>query len=395
MNERLNWRPILLACLIISIGQLSMGLVFPSLPMISESFSISIDEAQLLIAVYLLGFGPSQFLYGPLSDALGRRTILLSGLILALVGLTVTVLGSSSFEWLVFGRFIQGIGTGCCAVLARASVRDSYSGGQLPHALSYITMVASFTPIFAPVIGGFINHYFGWLAVFIVLLSYIGIIWMILYFSFGETMLNKSAVPSIKKVLGDYKSLLSSSYFLSFASVSWLNFSLVVTAISLMPFVMQNQIGMESDEYALWALIPACGMLLGSFLCNKVRPKIGIQRMLASAPAIHVLSAIWLITMPLDPLFVMIGQFLMAMGNGIALPCAQSKLMMPFKNKAGTVAALAGGGQMIISSLMSMALLKLGLSQAWHLGVVIGVFALITSINIHRGFKSEPPVQVA
>lgn len=64
-----SWRPILLACLTISIGQFGMGLVFPSLPWIAKDFGISIDQAQLLISVYLLGFGPSQFIYGPISDA--------------------------------------------------------------------------------------------------------------------------------------------------------------------------------------------------------------------------------------------------------------------------------------------------------------------------------------
>lgn len=73
MSRRFDFKSILLACLVISIGQLSMGLVFPSLPWIAKDFDVSLEQAQLLVSVYLLGFGPSQFIYGPVSDALGRK----------------------------------------------------------------------------------------------------------------------------------------------------------------------------------------------------------------------------------------------------------------------------------------------------------------------------------
>ncbi len=65
MSRPIEFKTILLACLIISVGQLSMGLVFPSLPWIAKDFDISLDQAQLLVSVYLLGFGPSQFIYVP------------------------------------------------------------------------------------------------------------------------------------------------------------------------------------------------------------------------------------------------------------------------------------------------------------------------------------------
>ncbi|NAX46620.1 MFS transporter [Photobacterium halotolerans] len=386
-----SWRPILLACLTISIGQFGMGLVFPSLPWIAKDFGISIDQAQLLISVYLLGFGPSQFIYGPISDALGRRRVLLAGILLAVAGLILVILASDSFYGLVAGRLMQGLGAGCCAVLARASTRDSYTGEQLPQALSYLTMVASFTPIFAPVIGGFINHHFGWLSVFIVLASYITLVWFALCLMFKETMHDKQAVPSVRKIAADYRSLLASRYFLSFASIGWLNFSLVVTTISLMPFIMQVQIGMTSDEYALWALLPTAGLFAGGFLVSWLRPKIGTKRMLYLAPAVHLIAAVWLILAPLTPLMMMLGQFLMVFGNGIAMPCAQSQVMLPYRKQAGTVAALSGGGQMLLSALVSMALIKLGIQQAWQLGCVIGIFALIVTLNIRSGFRTPLP----
>ncbi|MHA2740935.1 multidrug effflux MFS transporter [Vibrio harveyi] len=391
MSRAFEFKTILLACLIISVGQLSMGLVFPSLPWIAKDFDISLDQAQLLVSVYLLGFGPSQFIYGPVSDALGRKKVLLTGLLIAMLGLLMIIFFSNTFTGMVMGRFLQGLGTGCCAVLARASTRDRFSGPELPVALSYIAMAASITPLVAPVIGGFINAHFGWTMVFISLLGYVSLAWIVILVRFKETITQTSPLPSPKKMLLQYRDLLTSRYFMSFASIGWLNFSLMITTVSVMPFIMQNQIGMTSDQYAMWALIPAFGMICGTSICNRVRPIIGTKKMLLATPILHLSSAVWLFFCPVEPLYLMLGQLLMILGNAIALPCAQAMVMQPYKKQAGAAAAMSGGGQMMVSSLVSMALVQLGLSQAWHLSLVIVVFATITLTNILRGFATEQP----
>ena len=391
MSRPIEFKTILLACLIISVGQLSMGLVFPSLPWIAKDFDISLDQAQLLVSVYLLGFGPSQFIYGPVSDALGRKKVLLAGLLVAMLGLLMIIFLSHTFTGMVAGRFLQGLGTGCCAVLARASTRDRFNGPELPVALSYIAMAASITPLVAPVIGGFINAHFGWTMVFISLLGYVSLAWVVIVVRFKETVTQTSALPSPKKMLLQYRDLLTSRYFMSFASIGWLNFSLMITTVSVMPFVMQNQIGMTSDQYAMWALIPAFGMICGTSICNRVRPIIGTKKMLLVTPILHVSSAAWLFFCPVEPLYLMLGQLLMILGNAIALPCAQAMVMQPYKKQAGAAAAMSGGGQMVLSSIVSMALVQLGLSQAWHLSLVIVVFATITLTNVLRGFATEQP----
>ncbi len=391
MTRTFEFKTILLACLIISVGQLSMGLVFPSLPWIAKDFDISLDQAQLLVSVYLLGFGPSQFIYGPVSDALGRKKVLLTGLLIAMLGLLMIIFFSNTFTGMVMGRFLQGLGTGCCAVLARASTRDRFSGPELPVALSYIAMAASITPLVAPVIGGFINAHFGWTMVFISLLGYVSLAWIVILVRFKETITQTSPLPSPKKMLLQYRDLLTSRYFMSFASIGWLNFSLMITTVSVMPFIMQNQIGMTSVQYAMWALIPAFGMIFGTSICNRVRPIIGTKKMLLATPILHLSSAVWLFFCPVEPLYLMLGQLLMILGNAIALPCAQAMVMQPYKRQAGAAAAMSGGGQMVVSSLVSMALVQLGLSQAWHLSLVIVVFATITLTNILRGFATEQP----
>ncbi|MGF1703272.1 MFS transporter [Photobacterium makurazakiensis] len=384
-----TWKPLLLACLIVSIGQFSLGLVFPSLPWIAADLHLSTEQVQLLVSGYLFSFGLSQLIYGPLSDVFGRRPILLSGLLIALLGLIVAVINADSFSWLLTGRVIQGVGAGSVAVLARATIRDSYQRQDLVKAMTWLAIVAAFTPIIAPVIGGLINHYSGWVSVFILLLAYIAVVWLVLLFSFKETLLKPTTPHSVGNLISSYFSLIHERHFLSFAGIGWVNFFLVVISISLMPFIMQVQIGLSSEQYALWAMVPAFGLLCGGLVCQRLRPKLGTQRMLQLAPLLHLVSGAVLIAAPLDPLWMSSGHFLLAMANGIAFPCAQSLMLVPYGNRAGTVAALSGACQMVFASMMSNGLLKAGLSEAWHLGAVIVIGAGLGWLLAMLGTQSE------
>lgn len=386
--EAFNWKPLLLACLIVSIGQLSLGLVFPSLPWIAQDLAITTDQTQLLVSGYLLMFGSSQLIYGPLSDVFGRRPVLLAGLSIAILGLVVAVCQSDNFSGLLTGRIMQGFGAGSVGVLARATMRDSYQNQSFVKAMTWVSIVAAFTPIIGPVIGGMVNHYLGWQSVFILLLAYISCIWLILIFFFKETLAVTSRPQSVSVLAFSYFSLLRERHFMSFAGIGWVNFTLVVVSISLMPFIMQVQIGMDSDEYALWAMIPAIGLLCGGLLCQRVRPLLGTMRVLQLTPLIHVVSGAIFIFTPLSPITVSSGHFLLAMANGMAFPCAQSLLLMPYAQKAGTVSALSGACQMIIASLISSFLLHIGISQLWHLGLVMFGAAIVGLALIYSGSHS-------
>ncbi|KLV01609.1 major facilitator transporter [Photobacterium aquae] len=384
-----NWRPLLLACLIVSIGQLSLGLIFPSLPWIAKDLSLSTGQVQWLVSGYLLGFGPSQLVYGPLSDVFGRRPVLLSGLLIAMAGLLLAVIWADSFTLLLAGRMIQGLGAGSVAVLARASIRDSYQSHDLVKAMTWVAIVAAFTPIMAPVVGGMVNHYAGWLAVFCVLLGYIAVVWLLLVVCFRETLPGQARPQSVAVLVRSYAALIRDRHFISFAGIGWINFSLVVLSISLMPFIMQVQIGMSSEEYAWWAMIPAVGLLCGGLFCQRLRPLIGTRTMLFLAPACQIFAGCLLILAPVEPAWMIAGHFFLAMANGMVFPCAQSLLLIPYSQKAGTVAALAGACQMVFASLCSNGLLKLGIQYPWHLGTVMLFGALGGVVLVICGTRSE------
>jgi len=133
-----KWVPVIYSCLLIAVGQTGMSLLLPALPEMHQDLGISSQMTQWLVSAYLLGFGPSQLFYGPLSDIYGRRPVLLSGLMVAVFGILLSLFAHHSATLIILGRVLQGIGAGCASVIARVSLRDRYEGSHLRQAMAYL-----------------------------------------------------------------------------------------------------------------------------------------------------------------------------------------------------------------------------------------------------------------
>ena len=164
--------------------------MLPALPAIGHSLNVTnTNDAQLVIAVFFFGFGVSQILFGSLSDAFGRRNILLGGLavyVLAMFGAAAT----SSFEMLLVMRFVQGIGGAAVRITTMAIVRDCFGGREMARVMSFVMIVFMIVPIVAPSVGQLIISYANWHWIFILL----GLIGSVL-FIWGAARLKESLPP--------------------------------------------------------------------------------------------------------------------------------------------------------------------------------------------------------
>ncbi|MFB9846109.1 MFS transporter [Oceanisphaera arctica] len=364
-------RTLVLACLIVSMGQLSIGLLLPVLPAISQTLAEDPSRIQWLVSAYLFAFGPVQLLYGPLSDARGRRPVLLVGLELALLGVGLCLLPGASFEWLLLGRLLQGLGAGCGAVVSRAMLRDRFEGPALRNALSYVAMAAAFTPVVAPAVGGIIGHHLGWESVFVAMFIYQLSLWVLLLAGFKETLNVERRSMNLKSIIANYRRLLGLRHFLGYGGMLWGQFSLMMVSVSVMPYVMQRQIDMSAAEYGSWALIPALGLLLGGIINNRVQHRVSAEDMLRLSPFVQMAAGAWILVMPLQPVWVISAIFIQALGNGMAFSNAMSRLLEPYRDLAGAAAALSGALQMLIASLLTAGLVYYGVDTAFSLGVCI------------------------
>lgn len=160
-----------LMALMMGLTAITIDSFLPAFPAIQRDFSIpDPNRLQLLVYVYMLGFGTAQLLYGPVSDGTGRRPALIAGIAIYLAG-TVLAMLAPTFEVLLLARAIQGIGGAAGRVLAVAIVRDRYEGRDMARVMSFCMMVFLIVPILAPSLGGAVLFAGSWRLIFGLMLA--------------------------------------------------------------------------------------------------------------------------------------------------------------------------------------------------------------------------------
>lgn len=159
-----------IVALMMAVTAISIDNLLPAFPAIEARFAVADpNQLQLLVYVYMLGFGPAQIVYGPLSDALGRRPVLIASLGVYVAGCALAMM-APSFGWLLVARIIQGIGAAGGRVLSTAIVRDRFAGRDMASVMSLIMMVFLIVPMIAPAIGGAMLAFGSWIYVFVSML---------------------------------------------------------------------------------------------------------------------------------------------------------------------------------------------------------------------------------
>ncbi|CAH7476306.1 MULTISPECIES: multidrug effflux MFS transporter [Vibrio] len=361
--------PLLLAMMIIATGQVGVSIYLPSLPLIAADLSVTQVDVQLLVTLFLVGFGLSQLFYGPMSDAVGRRPIFLLGQGVYLIGTVVCVVFSDNMTALEVGRLLQGLGAGSASVLGRSVLRDSYDGAQLTKALSYISITASIMPIIAPVFGGWISFHLGWEAVFMFVLLYLLAIFTLGYFVLHETLPYSKSRFQVSQVVKNYGSLITNRQVLSSASYNWMSYMASLVSLSLFPFLMQEQLGLTTAEYGSLMIVPSAGLLIGSVALNVLNRRFSTPQLMSFAILIILASGAWLLTHELT-IFNLVWAFTwLTIAQGISFPLSISMLLEPHKKQAGAVSALSGSIQMCLAGLLGGYLVESWVTTHLQLGV--------------------------
>ncbi|MBD1577432.1 multidrug effflux MFS transporter [Vibrio sp. S11_S32] len=361
--------PLLLAMMIIATGQVGVSIYLPSLPLISQDLAVSQAQVQSIVTMFLLAFGLSQLFYGPLSDAIGRRPVFLIGQGVYLIGTLICVLFANSFDALLMGRLLQGLGAGSASVLGRSVLRDSYDGFNLTKALSYLSITASILPIISPVFGGWVAFHFGWqsvfMAVLIYLLAIVALGWMVL----PETLPYAKSRFNVRKVLLAYRELITNKQVLTSASYNWISYLGAVVSLSVLPFLLQNELGMTASQYGQAMIIPSAGLLIGSVTVNRLNHYFQPSQILCLAFTVMAIAGLWLLLTPLSVGHLITAFTILTIAQGMTFPLSMSMLLEPHPNRVGAVSALSGSIQMCVAGFGGGFLVRNYVSSQNDLGI--------------------------
>lgn len=382
--------PMLLAMMIIATGQVGVSIYLPSLPLIADSLAVNQAQVQMLVTLFLVGFGISQLFYGPISDSVGRRPIFIFGQGLYLLGTVVCLIFSDSFQALEFGRLLQGLGAGSASVLGRSVLRDSYDGAQLTKAFSYISITASIMPILAPVLGGWIAFQWQWQSVFGFVFVYLCSIYLLGWFILPETLPYGKKPFKVSGVMTNYWRLIGNSQVITSASYNWLSYLASLVSLSIFPFLLQNQLGLTAAEYGSIMIIPSAGLLVGSLALTFLIRYFSNHGLMAFAISLMMISGVWLVYSEMT-LFNLIFSFtLLAISQGLSFPLSISMLLSPHKTHAGSVSALSGSVQMCLSGFLGGYLVNSWVSSQSSLGYFYLIVCSIMACVLISNHLSKP-----
>lgn len=186
---------VVLMAALMSIVALSIDAVLPALPIIGEFLNVSdASENPKLITTIFLGLGCGQLIFGPLSDSFGRKPIVYSGFILFIIA-SIICITATSFEMMLFGRVLQGVGLAAPRTMCIAMVRDSYEGDYMAKILSFVVMIFILVPVIAPTLGQFLMYRFNWEFIFTFTLLYGVLVMLWFWWRQPETLKNKYRIP--------------------------------------------------------------------------------------------------------------------------------------------------------------------------------------------------------
>ncbi|WP_199925357.1 multidrug effflux MFS transporter [Neorhizobium sp. SOG26] len=356
LREPLPGSLMLLLMGIAMLGSLATHLVVPSLPQLQREFSTDYGTVQLLVSLFVIAYGASQIVAGPLADAYGRRRMLITGLSV-FTGASLLCAVAANLETLILFRILQGSSACFGLVMARALIRDISAGRNASALFGYLAVGTSVGSTLAPLFGGHLYQSFGWSGPF----------WFMAAFSLAglalairlvpETVSTATGWASLRRMPSDFAGLLRQPSFLIHSGNISINTALFYSFIVGGALVSNRDLHLSPAEYGLWFSMTAVGYAMGNVLSGRAgqrysaRPTIvvGAVAVLASMLAMALLDA-WVERSPLTFFLPMTG---VTLSSGLIMSNSMAGGMALDPRRSGSASGLLGFLQFAAAALFS------------------------------------------
>ncbi|MCB1602293.1 MAG: multidrug effflux MFS transporter [Lysobacterales bacterium] len=335
------------------LGPFAIDTFFPAFPAIAGALSATPFQMQQTLALYLVAYALMALLHGGVSDALGRRPVILVSMAiftLASIGCAL----SQSIEQLLAFRVLQGLSAGAGVIVGRAIVRDCFEGARAQRVMSGISMIFGIAPALAPIIGGYLLV-LGWRASFwfLVLLA-VGLLlacWRLL----PETLPEEARKPlDARQLSRGYLHMLKHGRFVLLCFAGGFNFAALFLYISSAPAFVLDILKLNELQFGAFFVPTISGMVIGSFASGRMAGRVQPRSGLKLAYALMIIAGVSniLYTHSVDQVlwpWAVLPIALTAFGVAIAFPLLTIACMDLFPDRRGGVSSL----QMFLSLLVN------------------------------------------
>ncbi|MHA7966880.1 multidrug effflux MFS transporter [Paenibacillus sp. CAU 1782] len=367
-----------------AIGPLSIDMYLPALPALAEELQTSASLTQLSLTAFLIGIALGQLIVGPISDVRGRRYPLLIGVVAYTLVSFLCVIAPNIWTFVLL-RLAQGLAGAAAIVVARASVRDLYSGVELTRFFALLMLVNGAAPIFAPIIGAEILTVTSWRGVFAVL-GFSGLLMLAaVLLGLKETLpLERRSKGGMGNMLLSYKKLLGNRTFIGYALTQGFMMAAMFAYISGSTFVLQQLFGVSPRMFSLIFGLNGLGLIIATQVAGRLAGRIEARRMLgfglvmAVAGALLLLVSAWL---KLGLVFVIPAFFLVVSSIGVISTTTTSLSLQDQGKSAGSASALLGMLSFIFGGVAAPLVGLGGETTAMPLAIVILVMVALAVVS--------------
>ncbi len=389
-----NRHLLMMLILLVAVGQMAQTIYIPAIADIALEMNVREVAVQSVMAAYLLTYGVSQLIYGPISDRVGRRPVILVGLAIFILA-TLVALEAQSLPVLIAAGCLQGMGTGVGGVMARTLPRDLYEGPALRHANSLLNMGILVSPLVAPLLGGLLDTLWGWRACFAFLLSLALVVTFCMFRWMPETRPVQAQRP---RLLASYKLLFGTASFNCYLIMLVAALAGVAVFEACSGVLMGAGLGLSSLAVSVLFILPIPAAFFGAWFAGRTHKRFTtlMWQAVLSCLAAGVLMWLpgWLGIMNIWTLLIPAALFFF--GAGMLFPLATSGAMEPFPFLAGTAGALVGGLQNCGSGLLAWSSALLPQNGQFSLGMLMtamGVLMLACWLPLaHRAQMPEQTI---
>jgi DHA1 family bicyclomycin/chloramphenicol resistance-like MFS transporter len=342
--------------LLAAIGPFAIDMYLPALPSISIDLGTTTAATQMTLMAFFIAFGLCQIVYGPVADMIGRKPPLYFGLSVFAIGGVGCAL-APTVEWLIFFRFVQGIGAAAGMVIPRAIIRDLHTGIEATRLMSLVMLVFSVSPILAPLTGSGLIAAFSWRAVFVAvtIAALLGLVLLALLLP--ETRPASARIRSgLGSVLSGYWLLIRDLRFLGLTFIGGLGMASFFAFLASSPFVYVDHFGLTPTEYAFAFSVNAVGFIGASQFSANLATRFGIARVVSTAVSCYAAIAVLLFAVTLggvDSLPVLMAMLFFAFAClGLVIPSTMVLALEEHGPIAGMASALGGTLQFLTGAVM-------------------------------------------
>lgn len=379
-------------------GPFCIDAIFPAFPAISAQFGAGTLAMQQTISVYLVAYAAMSLILGALSDAWGRRIVVLGGVAVFLIATAGCAMATTMPMLLAF-RALQGCSAGIGLIVGRAIVRDCFEGAIAQKMMAQISMIFGVAPAIAPVVGAWLVALGGWRVLFWAITAFALLLWILCALVLPETHPRANRVPlSIRNLLSTYTSIISDPQFLPLAFTITFNVGALFIYVTCAPAFILGILRLGQNEFP-WLFIPAIsGLVLGSTLAARLAGRVNARVLLGAGYVIMLGAAVlgvliaWLVVparVPWAVLPIAIG----AVGINLTAPTINLLVLDRFPQHRGAASSVQAFVTLAFNALLAGVLGPLLADSAMHLAIAALVLYILGFVfwRLYRTIARRSP----